>query len=273
MTERNALCVALFLDPLSVGHNANLSLEAAHLDTIEHQRFLSFRHEASKRNFLCGRVLAKNLVGRHLGCAARDVRIGYDANGKPVIADPMSAQALTVSISHTDGMVAVALSTASKLGIDVEKVDRPALHLPISNRILAEHEMRDVLAYSREERVDRFLQYWTLKEAWAKSVGAGLRAKFCEIEFDLSPPAAHVAALSEFRSGEQWHISLLRIGVKHLLALCDRNRDATPIEWLVWDSRMEDAPLSQATQLQIRPLSAALTLPLKSGVLGFVENT
>lgn len=256
MTYRHPCSVAR-LDPSSLSCDADSALAATYLDPMERMRLLSFRHGPSRRNFLFGRVLAKGLVGRQVGCAPGDVRIECNTKGKPLVAAPTSARALAVSISHTEGLVAVAVGGASRLGIDVEKIDRPSQHLPFSDRILAGHELRDVLAHSPAERVGRFLQYWTLKEAWAKSVGVGLGVRLCEIVFDLSSPTAAAAALSPSRVSEHWHATLVCIGVTHLLAVCACADDATPIEWLVWDSQAGD-PLREAPQLQQQALPAAL---------------
>lgn len=269
MTHRRTLSVGL-LDPAQLDAGASPPLEATFLDVVERQRHASFRHAASQRNFLCGRVLAKSLVARRLACTPGDVRIAYDYDGKPLFSNPTSACVLSVSISHTDGMVAVAVGMASRLGIDVENMDRPAEHLPLNGRILAEKELRDVLACSQAGRVERFLQYWTLKEAWAKSIGVGLRARFSDIEFDLGSPVSSSSVASGTQSGKHCQTSLVRIGGKHLLALSFGGMDAAQIEWLTWAPNQGDDHFSHATRPTIQSLPAALrALPrLHGGLIG-----
>lgn len=257
MLDSKTLCVGL-LDPSQLDEVKDPALETTFLDATERSRHASFRHAASQRNFLCGRLLAKSLVARRLACAPHVVRITCDQDGKPLIAGPTSARLLSVSISHTDGLVACAVGMVERLGIDVEMVDRPAQHLPLTNRVLADCELRDVLAVPHARRVDRFLQYWTLKEAWAKSVGVGLGARFCDIVFDLQSAVAGPSMVSTPQSGQHGQTLLSRVGVKHLLALSFEGEDPDQVEWLLWDPRGGDGHFSRATQPHLQFLPARL---------------
>ncbi|WP_425258850.1 4'-phosphopantetheinyl transferase family protein [Rubrivivax sp. RP6-9] len=272
MTHCRSVSIGL-LDPSQVDEAASPPLVTTFLDAMERVRHASFRHAASKRNFLFGRVLAKSLVARQFACAPSEVHIAYDRDGKPLFAEPTSARLVSVSISHTDGLVAVATGGVSRLGIDVENVDRPARHLPLTRRILAEDELRDVLACSQAGRVDRFLQYWTLKEAWAKSVGVGLGARFSDIEFDLQTSAAPAPMTVERCSGLHGPTSLARVGNRHLLALSFGGAEAVRIEWLIWNPHQEHDNLFQAGPPKLQFLPASLrAVPGDHGALAGTDD-
>jgi hypothetical protein len=72
-----------------------------------------------------------------------------------------------VSISHSGATVAVAVSTAGAVGVDVQQVADDSVH-DLSPLVLAESEARHVVV-ARD-----FFIYWTRKEALVKATGDGV---------------------------------------------------------------------------------------------------
>lgn len=104
--------------------------------------------------------------------------IVLDANGKPRFEGDKGF----FSLSYTDGWVYCALSD-SEVGLDVEKV-RPVNPNAIQ-RVLSREEW---MQYSVSENpAEKFMQFWTLKEALCKFTGLGIAGtKLNETFFDLS---------------------------------------------------------------------------------------
>jgi phosphopantetheinyl transferase len=96
-----------------------------------------------------------------------------------------SRVALRHSVSHTEGVLLIAVAADCRIGVDVERVrDRGVSALP--RHALAQSELA---AYSRVEPEDRlrvFLGYWTRKEALLKAAGVGLAVEPSLIELDLA---------------------------------------------------------------------------------------
>ena len=109
------------------------------------------------RAVLCDRLKIKNT----------ELQFSVTQSGKPMLEN---RQNLHFSISHTDGLVAVALSDAF-VGIDAEK-EKP-INLKICERFFTESEQRYVLADSTLG-LQRFFEIWTKKEAFAKRLGQSL---------------------------------------------------------------------------------------------------
>lgn len=110
----------------------------------------------------------RRLVRARYGLEDRELVIIRDEYGKPFFQD---CPHLHFNISHTEGLMVCGLSDKI-LGLDVERLTpyRPAL----VNRYFSPDERAYVL---KEEpgRDRRFTELWTLKEAWLKWRGTGIR--------------------------------------------------------------------------------------------------
>ncbi|CAI7832649.1 unnamed protein product, partial [Closterium sp. NIES-54] len=108
------------------------------------------------------------------------------------------AVSLNFNVSHTEGLIALAVTAAMPVGVDVEGSARCPRRgvLPVARRRFAAEEAAWVGAGRDEtERQRRFLHLWTLKEAYVKAHGRGMNAlPFRSFAFRLSP--SHQAALA-----------------------------------------------------------------------------
>ena len=86
---------------------------------------------------------------------------------------------LDVSISHSGATVAVAVSSAGAVGVDVQQVADDSVH-ELSPLVLAESEAGHV-AVARD-----FFTYWTRKEALVKATGDGVAVPLSEVV--VTPP-------------------------------------------------------------------------------------
>ncbi|HEX5278233.1 MAG TPA: 4'-phosphopantetheinyl transferase superfamily protein [Fluviicoccus sp.] len=101
------------------------------------------------------------------------------------------------SVSHTQGMVACAWSTAGPCGVDLEKADRPVQAEKVIRRYFSAEEQAWLATLPERERKARFLDLWTRKEAVIKALGVGIAGHLAAIVFapeQLNPvsiPAGH----------------------------------------------------------------------------------
>lgn len=126
----------------------------------------------------------RTLLARALGLPAPP-RVDKDERGKPYLPD---FPGLHISISHTRGAAAVALSDAP-VGVDVEPAGR-TLHDWFPARFFTEAER--ALAACPEA----VIEVWTRKEALLKRDGRGITLPLREVE------TAGRADLSTLRAGE-----------------------------------------------------------------------
>lgn len=95
-------------------------------------------------------------------------------HGRPEFTPVPGAPPLRVSLSHTEGLVAIAVAQTADVGVDVERVDPRRRVLEIAEYCFALEETAALLAASAEARPALFATLWTLKESYLKARGVGL---------------------------------------------------------------------------------------------------
>jgi 4'-phosphopantetheinyl transferase len=138
----------------------------------ERERARAMRRPAAERTWLVARALVRFVLAVHTGIAPRALRFRRERHGKPALAGP-DAGGLSFSLSHTEGLVACLVARV-EAGVDVERLRRPVSVMSVARRFFTTAEVRDLRAFPRVYRRQRFLQLWTLKEAYLKARGVGL---------------------------------------------------------------------------------------------------
>ncbi|MET7690710.1 4'-phosphopantetheinyl transferase superfamily protein [Streptomyces sp. NPDC005483] len=150
------------------------------LSAAELARRAALRTPAARRTYLASRLLARRTLGVLLGVPWREVRITRTPLGGPVLPDRPGVR---LSISHTGQLVTVGLSRCGPLGVDAERARRP-VRPELAGRICTPAELAAVAALDEPDRSESLLRLWTLKEAYVKALGTGLRVPVRGFGFD-----------------------------------------------------------------------------------------
>lgn len=196
----------------------------AWLQQAEPERFSRYRFDADRLMFLAGRLLARTLVGRALGVAPEAWRWREGAHGRPEIDDPDTP--LRFNLSHSAGLVACAVADARDVGVDVEHLARPPIDRRMTRRYFSPVEAADVEAQPPDGWQDRFLVYWTLKEAYLKARGLGVSVPLHEITFTLDGDRARVQFDGSLAACDtRWALQFSRPTPRHMLAIAASTAD------------------------------------------------
>lgn len=141
------------------------------LPTEEQERAAGIAAPLRRQHFILGRALLRNLLERYLGPNRRRDRIEILSAGKPVLADPEAS--LHFNLAHSEDIVAVALSAADPVGIDVERIRPIAQRAGIAERYFNAEERRQV-ELAEEDPDATFFFLWTAREAMVKATGLGI---------------------------------------------------------------------------------------------------
>lgn len=202
MSARIAI-VDLDLGPVRLACCASL------LDSEEMARADRFLRGADRQRFIASHAALRVVLGEELRQPAGSLRFGYEAGGRPFLADP-AGTGLDFNLSHSGDRAVVGLVYGTRIGVDVE-VRRP---LPDALRIARSHfapdEAAALGALPCECREDAFFGLWTRKEAVVKALGAGLSMPLAA--FSVTIPPAPPELIRSVGDGQGWTLASLDVG-------------------------------------------------------------
>jgi 4'-phosphopantetheinyl transferase len=208
------------------------------LSETEHERWRRFLVRGAADQYLVGRALLRTTLSRYAPVSERAWVFDANAYGRPHVAAPAAFRTLRFNLSHTDGLVACAVTANGEVGIDVEIMARAVDPLELAPTVFARAEIEAVAAAAPEIRHELFLTYWTLKEAYVKARGMGVSLALDGFWFELSGPAPriHFSARCPDRA-ERWHFGRWRPTPEHALALAVAMPSLRPpsirLRWIV----------------------------------------
>jgi 4'-phosphopantetheinyl transferase len=114
------------------------------------------------------------VLSRYSGIAPEALEFDAGENGKPQLVQQFTD--LRFNLSHTDGLALIAITRGREVGVDVERVDESITFQDIAEHYFEPRELWDLRIAPPDERVTRFFEVWTRKEAALKATGEGLAA-------------------------------------------------------------------------------------------------
>jgi 4'-phosphopantetheinyl transferase len=160
---------------------ATLAQRTALLAPAEHARAARFGTDMLRSRWIAGRGALRIVLGSLLGAAPADVGVRRGRRGRPELVDA----AFDFNVSHTNGVAVIGVARRGRIGIDVERSDRTVGADRLSKKFLAAAERAALGEMRVDERRERFLRYWTCKEAMSKATGDGLIAPFARMHVDI----------------------------------------------------------------------------------------
>lgn len=213
-------------------------LERAYADLLspeEQRRHERFAFEGDRRRYLVTRAMLRSVLSRYVDVHPGRWTFRENAYGRPEISAPAGAATVTFNLAHTEGLIACLVGRPAPIGVDVEWCGRVVEPLALAHRFFAPSEAAALRATPRSRRRRRFLEYWTLKEAYAKARGRGLALPFDAFAFRLHETRPIVRSFAaELRDRPSaWQLRLARPSPQHVLALALWRGSAPParIRW------------------------------------------
>jgi 4'-phosphopantetheinyl transferase len=147
------------------------------LDPIERARRERYLRDADRDRFTVGVAVTRLAVAERLGIAPERVALDRACRdcGEPH-GRPVAEGGPELSVSHSGGRVAVAVSPYGPVGVDVEE-DSGRIGDDIARMLLSADEVGDGPSPGRAG----LLAYWTRKEALLKATGDGLRVPLADL--------------------------------------------------------------------------------------------
>ncbi len=206
----------------------------------ERERADRFHFEKDRRAYTAARALVRASLSRFEQVNPQDWRFKQNSYGKPEIDQPISGRRLQFNLSHTDGLVACAVSTSRSVGVDVESLDRIAADLKVAESFFAPQEVDQLKSVDISERQDTFFNFWTLKESYIKALGFGLSLSLDSFGFDLE--TGRLLFASE-ESPNDWHFKRMKPTSRHRLAVAAKGDHGEAVQFAFNEVSPDLSPL------------------------------
>jgi 4'-phosphopantetheinyl transferase len=191
------------------------------LDEVEAERAGRFAFDRDRVQYIFAHGLLRLTLAGYLDVDPPALRFVARANGRPELASATGLPPLRFNLSHTDGLVACVITGTPECGVDVESLSRVD-YRDLVSAVLAPSEVAELAGLPEERRADRFLQIWTLKEAYVKGRGLGLALPLREIAFSDRGGAPECLGLSLGDDGRGWRFWSGRPTASHRAAVALR---------------------------------------------------
>ena len=191
------------------------------LDEQEARRRSRFRVDVDRDRFTLATVLLRALVAQrtNVDFATATIDRTCDICGKPHGRPRLAQPGLEASISHAGDVVAVALTTAGPVGVDIEVV-APGEYESLIASVCTQDEQEFV----RGPR--DFYAYWTRKEAVLKATGEGLRRPMTDLVVTAPDTAPSLLALAPATSPPICHMADVPAGDDYVGSVAVLDADA-----------------------------------------------
>ncbi len=147
--------------------DARLACYADWLGESERRRHARFIRAERRRQFVAGRALLRMALGRLLAVEPGSIGLGERPGKAPALVHPHDP-GVGFSISHSSRWVACAVSSVTRVGLDIERMDPSREVLALAEQALSPESVEQLRACSEDARVGSFYRLWCLHEAGIK---------------------------------------------------------------------------------------------------------
>lgn len=215
------------------GHDA---AQLAVLSPVERERMERFRFPIDQQMYGVSHVLVRKVLSRYVNMPPESLRFSRGPHGKPALIRLPGSASVEFNLTHTRGLAALAVTTKSAVGIDAERGDRSIGH-ELAERIFSDQERRDLTQLPDGARATAMLRLWTLKEAYVKALGVGLRLSVADLSFSLSenePPRFEADPFLE-KEPERWRFLEVKSRNPYVLSLAVENPGGADLSLRLFD--------------------------------------
>ena len=189
------------------------------LDRGERARAARFVKSDDAIRYRVAHGALRTILGGCTGAAPADLRFARTEHGKPLLDGGPH-----FSLSHSGGLVLVAVSREHEVGVDVEEVRPVPDARDLARRYFAALPASRIVDAPDAERDRRFMIAWTAIEAIAKAEGTGLAG--IERRFDLRDADADDGERVDATiAGVSWTVRRLVPAPGHVGAVAVRDAD------------------------------------------------
>jgi 4'-phosphopantetheinyl transferase len=211
---------------------------ASLLSEDEHARWQRFRFEHGRREYLATHALVRTALSHYREASPEHWRFTQNEFGKPAV-DPDCG--LRFNLANSRELVVCLVAEGAEVGVDVEPHTRRGQIAEVAKEVFSPFELAQLDALNEEEKLDRGLSLWTLKESYIKARGMGLSLQLKKFSFLFGgAEGIHLELDPSLDDNvERWRFCLLE-HAGHRIAVMTERDAARDLQ--IWETRPLLAP-------------------------------
>lgn len=170
------------------------------LDEGERGRAARLIRPADGFRFVQAHARMRRILGGLLGRPAGGLEFAVGDRGKPMLP---AYPHLHFNLSHSGSLMALAVTGAGPVGVDVERTDTTRRLDDLVDRYFAPGEAAAFRALAEPLRPEAFFDLWTRKEAFIKVTGEGMSRGLASFEVTVEKPAG-LERVDGAHPGDRW---------------------------------------------------------------------
>jgi 4'-phosphopantetheinyl transferase len=205
------------LDEMRSNVSGFLQVAAMCLSDEERLKAQKKRAGGPRQEFIAGRGSLRVLLGAAIGIEPEEVVIEAGEFHKPRLAGAHQ-MVPAFNVSHSRGIVLIALAADGEIGVDVEYVNRDIEVEEVGRTAFHVNDLARIeRAAARDEKVTEFFRCWTRKEAVAKADGRGLMLE--PTSFAAGWDGDRESEVTLPGSGQSYFVQGIEVGPRHAAAV------------------------------------------------------
>jgi 4'-phosphopantetheinyl transferase len=191
---------------VSLDDPARLSGAEAVLSREESLRAGRFVFLRDRDRFIAAHGALRMVLALYIGIEPLEIRFEIGRNGKPALVQTFTD--IRFNLSHSADLALIAITRGRDVGVDVELIQENIEFDQIVERYFDPSEAWDLRTAPPGERVLRFFDLWTRKEACLKADGRGIGSHPPPERFgvrNLRPAQGYAGAVA--CEGEDWDLA------------------------------------------------------------------
>ncbi len=165
-----------------------------------------FAQVRDRERFIAAHGALRMVLGLYLAAEPDSLEFRTGPMGKPMLVQTFTD--LRFNLSHSGDLALIGVTRGREVGVDLERVQGEIEFDPIVEHYFDPEEAWDIRTAPPQERVGKFFDLWTCKEACVKADGGGLGTRLRAGRFgvrSLCPARGYAGAVAS--EGDEWRLA------------------------------------------------------------------
>ena len=175
-----------------------------------------FHFTKDRNSFVVSRASLKIILSKYINIEPIYVNFIYNKYGKPFLDIKND---ISFNLSHSGRFCVIGITKNSKIGVDIEKINKDFSSLEIAKNYFSVKEYLLLTKLPSSERGKAFFHCWTRKEAFIKAEGKGLSIPLNSFDVTISEGEAKITRINNKINIDDWQLYNINVNDEYCAAI------------------------------------------------------